>query len=92
MLKVLDRMVQEAVPETELDRACNYCAGMVEVRQQNASSVASEILSAWLNGALDDLTATADRLRAVTADDVARVAKNVFGAGQHAEYLVRGSG
>jgi len=92
MLKELERLVKEKVPEVELERARRYSAGLVEMRQQNASAVASDILSAWLNGALKDLTKTADRLRAVSADDVARVATNVFGDGQRAEYLVQGTG
>jgi zinc protease len=92
MLKELERLVKYPVPEAELERARNYAAGLVEIRQQNASSVASEILSAWLNGALDELTTTAECLRAVTAEDVARVANDVFGSGQRAEYVVRGTG
>ena len=92
MLKELERMVENAVPEAELERARNYAAGLVEMRQQNAFSVGSEILSAWLNGVLDDLTETAERLRAVNAEDVARVANDLFGAGHRAEYVVRGSG
>ena len=92
MLKELERLVKEKVPEVELERARRYSAGLVEMRQQNASAVASDILSAWLNGALEDLTKTADRLRAVSADDVARVATNVFGDGQRAEYVVQGTG
>ena len=92
MLKELERLVKEKVPEVELERARRYSAGLVEMRQQNASAVASDILSAWLNGALKDLTKTTDRLRAVSTDDVARVATNVFGDGQRAEYVVQGTG
>lgn len=92
MLKELHRLVDDPVREDELERARNYAAGLVEMRRQNASSVGSEILSAWLNNALDDITMTAERLRAVTSDDVARVARDVFGAGLQAEYVVRGTG
>jgi zinc protease len=92
MLEELERLVEERVTEQELTRARNYAAGLVEMRQQNASSVASEILSAWLNGVLDEYAAAAQRLRAVTADDIARVAADIFGAGQRAEYVVRGVG
>jgi zinc protease len=92
MLEELERLVEARVPESELTRARNYAAGLVEMRQQNASSVASEILSAWLNGVLDEYTATAERIRTVTVEEVARVAADVFGAGQRAEYVVRGTG
>ncbi len=90
MLHELERLVETSVPQKELERARNYSAGLVEMRQQNASSVGSEILTAWLNGGLDDYTTTAERLRAVGVDDICRIASNVFGAGKHAEYVVRG--
>jgi predicted Zn-dependent peptidase len=92
MLKQLKRIVIERVPEEELTRARNYTAGIVEMSKQSASTIASEILSAWLNGVLDELTEKAERLRAVSADDVARVAAQMFGGGQRAEYVVRGGG
>jgi zinc protease len=92
MLKELERLVADRVPEGELTRARNYAAGLVEMRKQNASSIGSEILSAWLNGVLDDLNTTPERLRAVTPEDMGRVAADVFGAGQRAEYVVRGTG
>jgi zinc protease len=92
MLEELERLADSCVSEQELTRARNYAAGLVEMRQQNASSVASEILSAWLNGVLDEYTVTAERLRAVTAEDVARVSAYIFGAGMRAEYVVRGGG
>ena len=92
MLRELERTVRDTVPESELRRARNYAAGLVEMRQQNASSVGSEILSGWLHGILDEVATTADRLRAVTSEDLARVAVDVFGAGQRAEYVVRGGG
>ncbi len=92
MLRELERLVEGRVSERELTRARNYAAGLVEVSQQNASSVASEILSAWVNGVLDELQDKAARLRAVGVDDVAKVATEVFGVGQRAEYVVRGGG
>lgn len=90
MLRELVRVAEEPVPEAEIHRARNYAAGQVEMRQQNASLVGSEILSAWQNGALGEVTETGARLRAVTAEDVTRVARAVFGCGTRAEYVVRG--
>jgi zinc protease len=92
MLRELERLVEGRVSERELTRARNYAAGLVEVSQQTASSVASEMLSAWLNGVLDELQDKAARLRAVSADDVANVASEVFGVEKRAEYVVRGRG
>jgi zinc protease len=92
MLEQLERTVRDPVPDSELRRATNYSAGLVEMRQQSASSVASDMLTAWLNGVLDELPKTAEHLRAVTAEDVARVSAEVFGAGERAEYVVKGAG
>jgi zinc protease len=90
MLEELERIVRDRVGDEELNRARNYSAGLWEIRRQSASSVASDILSAWLHGVLDELPVTAERLRTVSAEDLARVAREVFGAGERAEYVVRG--
>ncbi len=92
MLAELRRLGEEAVSDSELQRARNYAAGLVEIRQQSGASVAGEILEAWNNGVLDDLPSTAERLRRVSADDVASVARQVFAGGVRAEYVVRGRG
>ncbi len=91
MLAELERVVAAPVPEDELTRARNYAAGLVEVGRQSGASVAGEIMTAWLHGVLDELVETAARLRAVTAEDVARVVREVF-VGDRAEFVVRGSG
>ena len=90
MLAELARVVTEPPSPEELERARNYAAGLVEVRQQSGRAVAGEILEAWVYGAVADLHETAARLRAVTVDDVVRVAHNAFGAERRAEYVVRG--
>jgi zinc protease len=91
MLRELEKLAAEVVPEDELTRARNYAAGLVEVRQQSGAAVAGEIMTAWVQGVLDELVETPDRLRSVTAEDVASVAKEVFLANR-AEFVVRGTG
>jgi len=90
MLRELERLIEEPASELELDRARNYSAGLVEMRQQNASSIGSEILSAWQTGVLDEVTEIADRLRAVKPEEIVRVAAETFGSELRAEYVVRG--
>jgi zinc protease len=90
MLTELARLINEPPASEELDRARNYAAGSVELRQQTGRAVAAEILEAWVHGSLDTVAETATRLRAVTRDDVARIAAEVFDAEQRAEYVVRG--
>ena len=92
LLRELNRLFKDSVSDDELTRARNYAAGSVEIGRQSASSVASEILGAWVYGTIEELAETAGRLRAVTAEDVALVVRKVFGDGRRAEYAVRGSG
>lgn len=91
MLRELERMTVEVVPDNELTRARNYAAGLVEVSRQSSAAVAGEMTTAWVHGVLDELVETADRLRSVTPEDVANVAQRVFVA-DRAEFVVRGTG
>ncbi|HKU62093.1 MAG TPA: pitrilysin family protein [Gemmatimonadales bacterium] len=93
MLVELDRFVREPVAPAELTQAVNYLAGQAEVNRQNGSAVAGEILEAWLAGrGLAELADPAARYRAVTADDVQRVAAAYLTAHRRAEGVVRGTG
>lgn len=92
LLAELQRMVREPPTTDELDRARNYTAGMVDVRRQRGIAVAAELLDAWVLGRLDELPLAAARLRAVSAEDVRRVASEVFDVERRAEYVVRGTG
>jgi zinc protease len=93
MLNELDRFTREPVSEAELTQAVNYLAGQAEVSRQSAGSWAGEILEAWLIGnGLADLQDPGGAFRAVSADDVLRVAEENLRPSQRAEGLVRGSG
>jgi zinc protease len=92
MLGELFRLARDAITEDEVDRARNYAAGMVEIQQQSGAAVAAEIVAAWAYGVLDELIEQPQRLRAVTAADIARVADEVFVADKCAEYVVQGAG
>ena len=92
MLEELAHFAADPVSPDELTRARNYLAGQVDVERQSASALAGEIVEAWLIGnGLADLEGTADRYRAVTADEVLAVAEQ-FRRGLRAEGIVRGVG
>lgn len=90
MLEQLERLAGEPVPAEELDGARRYAAGLVEIRRQHAAGVASELLDAWLAGTLGEWQELPQRLRTVSAEDVARVAAEVFRRELVAEYVARG--
>ncbi len=93
MLVELDRFTREPVAAAELRQAVSYLAGQAEVSRQNAGAVAGEILDAWVAGlGLGELEDPAARFRAVTADDVLRLAAECLVAERRAEGVVRGTG
>jgi zinc protease len=93
MLDELERFTREPVSPTELVQAVSYLAGQAEVRRQSGVAVAGEILEAWVSGnGLGDLENTAAEFRAVTAEQVLRVAERHLRPEQRAEGIVRGTG
>lgn len=91
MLAELDRFMREPVEEEELHRAVEYLAGQALVSRQSGSAVLGEILEAWLIGSgLGELDDPAAGYRAVTREDVQRVASEILGDGRRAEGVVRG--
>jgi zinc protease len=93
MLEELARFTREPVSEAELHQAANYLAGQAEVGRQSAAGLAGEILEAWLIGnGLDDVENPAAAFRAVSKEDVLRVAQRYLQPAMRAEGVVRGSG
>ena len=93
MLIELERFTREPVNDAELRQAVNYLAGQAEVSRQNANAVAGEILDAWLSGSgLGELEDPAAPFRAVTAEDVLRIAAEYLTPERRAEGVVRGTG
>jgi zinc protease len=90
MLAELARLAAEPPEPDELERARNYAAGLVEIGAQSGRSVAASILDAWVNGGIERWAEAPAMLRAVTRDDVVRVATEVFEVGRLVEYVVRG--
>jgi zinc protease len=93
MLEELARFTREPVSAEELEQAVNYLAGQAEVGRQSGAALAGEILEAWLTGnGLSDLENPGARFRAVSADDVLRVAGRYLQQAQKVEGVVRGTG
>ena len=93
MLVELERFTREPVAEAELRQAVNYLAGQAQVARQSGAAVAGEILDAWICGAgLEELDDPAAPYRAVTADDVRRVAATSLDPTRKAEGVIRGTG
>jgi zinc protease len=93
MLEQLDLFTRAPVTEEERLQAINYLAGQAELARQSAGALAAEILEAWLIGnGLSDLQDPAGAFRAVTAEDVLRVARENLDPSRRAEGIVRGTG
>jgi zinc protease len=92
MLEELERFTHEPVTRAELDQATNYLAGQAEIGRQSAAALAGEILEAWVIGnGLSDLQNPGAAFRAVTAEDVLRVAQRYLRPTTRAEGIIRGS-
>ena len=93
MLVELERFAEEPVAATELRQAVSYLAGQAEVSRQNAASVVGEILDCWFAaGSLEEMSDPGAPFRAVTAEDVQRLAASSLDPGKRAEGVVRGTG
>ncbi|HYC82491.1 MAG TPA: insulinase family protein, partial [Solirubrobacterales bacterium] len=86
MLLELERFAREPVAPEELGQAVAYLAGQAEVARQSGAAVAGEILEAWIAGTgLAELENPAARYRAVTTEDVRRVAETYLVPPRRAE-------
>lgn len=84
------RLAKDGVTEDELVRAKAYALGSLAIRQQSAASVLSDVVDAWLFGALEELDEEPAAIAAITRDDVHRVAREGFDAGRAVWGIVRG--
>ncbi len=92
MLEKLAETGVAAIAKEDIERARNYAAGALQLRLQSSRALAGEILDAWVHGDLESLPALPESLRAVTSDDVRRVAAAAFRAEERAEFVVGGEG
>jgi zinc protease len=91
MLAELARLADVPPDPEETERARQYAAGLVALGRQHGSAVAAELADAWVHDTLADFEREEDRRRAVTADEIHAVARDVFQPALRAEYAVRGA-
>jgi zinc protease len=93
MLVELERFADRPVAELELRQAVSYLAGQAEVSRQSAASVAGEILECWVSaGSLEEMSDPGAPFRAVTVEEVQRLAASSLDPTKRAEGVVRGTG
>ena len=77
----LQRLVDEPMPDEELQRTKDYAAGSFRLSLETPMSLGQRRgTQLLLDGAIEPPDVTVERLRAVTAADIQRVAGRVFGA------------
>ena len=86
------KLRDELVSAEELQRAKTYALGTHAIRQQSGGAVLGEITDAWLLGSLRELEEYEERVRAVTAADMRRVAQRYFDERRMVQGIVRGVG
>jgi zinc protease len=92
LLAEFERFRAEPVTGEELERAQTYAIGVYAIQQQSGGSVLSDVIDTWLFGELRDLARFEERVRAVTAERMQRVAQRYFDPERRVEGIVRGVG
>ncbi|MCC7195371.1 MAG: insulinase family protein [Gemmatimonadaceae bacterium] len=93
LLREIGRLRDGLVTPEELARARTYALGANAIRREAAAAVLGDIADAWLYGnSLDDIASFDANIRAVTEEDVRRVARECLDPGRRVEGIVRGSG
>jgi zinc protease len=92
LLAEFERFRAAPVTAEELERAQTYAIGVYAIQQQSGGSVLSDVIDTWLFGELRDLELFDDRIRAVTAERMQRVADRYFDPERRVEGIVRGVG
>ncbi len=88
----LHRLRNEPVPDDELEGAINFLAGSFPLRLETADQVATQVANTLFRGRpMEEVTEYPQRIRAVTAEDVQRVA-NRYLRPEGATLLVVGDG
>ncbi len=76
LIHQLHRLRDEPVPAEELEGAKNFLAGSFPLRLETADQVASQVATSLLRGLpIEDVTRYPERIRAVSAEDIQRVAR-----------------
>jgi zinc protease len=90
LLEEFRKLRDDGVTAEELLRAQTYALGVHQIRLQSGGSVLAEVMDAWMFGSLADLDLADAKVRAVTLEDVHRVARRYFDPDRRVEAIVRG--
>lgn len=93
LLAELGRFRAEPVTRDELHRAQRYLLGMHDIRLERGSAVLGDVIDGWLAGGIDglaELERVRERIAAVSADAVQRLATAHFDPARYVEGVVRG--
>ncbi len=92
LLGEFEKLVHEGVTADELRRAQTYAIGTHAISRQSGATLLGEMVDAWSFGrGLEELEEYEARVRAVTLDDVRRVAGQYFDPARVVEGVVRGA-
>jgi zinc protease len=93
LLAEFERLRQEPVTTEELERAKRFAIGSHAIRHERGGAILSDLMDAWMLGTgLSELEEHDERVSAVSAEDVLRVAQTYFDPERRAEGIVRGMG
>jgi zinc protease len=91
LLAEFQRLRESPVTPEELERAKTYAIGTHAIRLQSGGAVLADVVDAYLFGSLHELLEHDDRIRAVTADAMQRLAERYFDPDRRVEGIVRGT-
>ena len=90
LLLEFEKLRASPVTPSELAQAQTYAIGTHAIRQQSGGAVMSDMVEAYLFGALSELAEVEAHVRGVTAKDMQRVAQQYFDESRRVEGIVRG--
>ena len=90
LLSEFAKLRDELVTPRELQQAQTYAIGVHAIRQQSGGAVLADMVDAWLFGRLAERREFDTRVRAVTADEMRRIARTYFDEGRRVEGIIRG--
>jgi len=90
LLREFQRLRDELVSAEELERAQEYAVGTRVIGRESNSALLWEMIEAWLFGSLAEPAEFERKIRAVTREQVRRVAATCFDPDRRAEGVVRG--
>ena len=92
LLEEFAKLRDELVTTRELQQAQTYAIGVHAIRQQSGGAVLADMVDAWMFGSLAELREYDSRVRAVTAEEMRRVAVTYFDEARRVEGIIRGVG